>query len=314
MNETATQPEVIATPPAVITTIRRPIAIFGTTPTRMEGPIGDDSGWTRWTIGPGGKDHHNWDRLYEVHHVWPEDFKGYLGDLSRESREVWTLDPAPQLISAWRRTHKKSDEEFAKDIPGDWSSNRVIPVRQLEERFGRTWFSSSISWLFGHAIMEGATDIGLWGIDLEAGEEYLAQFYGCRFFIDLARNFGINVHLPTGCGLLREPRAYPDRYETNQALHMEKKAKFLQHHLSQMEPQYDGLRQEACRQEGRVLTLREMGASMDFIGPAEQKLLEFNAQIGQAAANIHSVRGQMDATNYYRRMYVYNSNDPEWMG
>lgn len=280
----------------------------------MEGPIADGAGWERWTIGPGGKDHHNWDRLYEVHHVWPEDFKGYLSDLSRETREVWTLDPAADLLAKWKRTHKKSDEQFAQDIPGTWATNRVIPVRQLEDRFGRTWFSSSISWLFGHAILEGATDIGLWGIDLEAGEEYLAQFYGCRFFIDLARNIGVNVHLPLGCGLLREPRAYPDRYETNQALAMERKAKFLQFHLSQMEPQFDGLRAESFRQEGRILTYRECGASMEFIGPAEQKLLDLNNQISQMSANINTLRGEISSTNYWRRMNVYNSNDPEWIG
>lgn len=53
-------------------TVRRKIAIMGTTPSRMLGPI-DDPEWDIWTIGPGGKDTHSWDRLFEVHHIWPEN-------------------------------------------------------------------------------------------------------------------------------------------------------------------------------------------------------------------------------------------------
>ena len=35
----------------------RKIAIFGTTPSRMQGPI-NEKDWEIWTIGPGGKDVH----------------------------------------------------------------------------------------------------------------------------------------------------------------------------------------------------------------------------------------------------------------
>ena len=59
------------------------IAILGTTPSRLQGPIAEDSGWEIWTIGPGGKDAHRFDRLFEVHGWWPKDFDGYLNDLSK---------------------------------------------------------------------------------------------------------------------------------------------------------------------------------------------------------------------------------------
>ena len=124
------------------------IAIFGTTPSRMEGPVQDDSGWERWTIGPGGNDAHNWERLYEVHSWWPEDFKGYLGMLSQVQapRKVYSLQPMPRLMQKWKNQHGKSDADYAKDIPGDWSANVVIDRPFLESKYGRTWFSSSISW------------------------------------------------------------------------------------------------------------------------------------------------------------------------
>ncbi len=290
------------------------IAIFGTTPSRMEGPVQDGAGWQRWTIGPGGKDAHNWERLFEVHHVWPEEFKGYLGDLSKETREVWSLAPMPQLMARWRAEHKKSDEDYAKDIPGDWSSNRVVDRQKLEEKYGRTWFSSSISWLIAQALEEGATDIGLWGIDLESGEEYIAQYFGCRYFMDLGRLVGVRFHLPTGCGLLREPRAYPDRYETTQALHMERKQKYASQMLAGVEAETEGVRAAVYRLEGRILAMREHNIAADAIAKIEGEYGQRNSDLIRSIATLNHLRGEIASTEYWRRQYVYNMHDPDRPG
>lgn len=289
------------------------IAIFGTTPSRIEGPWQDDSGWDRWTIGPGGCENHGWERLYEVHGWWPEDFKGYLNFLSKlEGREVWTMESMPILMARWKHQHKKSDEDYAKEIGGNWATNRVIPRLQLMERFGRTWFTSSISYLFAHAIHEGATDIGLWGIDLEAGEEYIAQFLGCRYFIDMSAKFlGINVHLPAGCGLLREPNPYPDRYETFFALLTQRKVEWLKRTIGGLEGEYEGTRDNLHRIEGRLLALRAAGAPEEEIAKGEDEMRVTNRRVGEIAANINTLKGEMGATEYYRRMCVYQPNDPD---
>lgn len=268
----------------------RKIAIFGTTPSRMEGPIADDSGWERWTIGPGGKDVHGWERLYEIHGVWPPEFKDYLDSLAavQPPREVWTLRPMPE-----------------------WPANKVLPRQQLLEVFQRKiWFSSSISYCLAHAILERPSDIGLWGIDLESGEEYISQFVGCAHFLDLAQHLGINVHLPLGCGLLRDPAPYPDRYETNLALTLERKFNFLNAQLQQMQPQYDSLKAEVHRHEGRVLALREGKAPAEIVTQAEQALLKLNIQLGGMAQQINTMQGEIGSTQFYRRMFVWGMVDP----
>ena len=302
------------TSPQSFVTPGRKIAIFGTTPSRMEGPFQDDSGWERWTIGPGGCEAHNWERLYEVHGWWPEDFKGYLNFLSTRGpkQEVWTMSPAAELMAKWRQQHKKSDEDYAKEITGDWSSNRVVPRDRLMEKYGRTWFTSSISYLFAHAIDEGAKDIGLWGIDLEAGEEYIAQFLGCKYFIDTAsRYLGINVHLPKGCGLLREPNPYPDRYETFFALLTQRKVEWLRVQLAQMEANYEATRDNLHRMEGRLIAMRAGGAAEEEIKKGEAEFSETGRAVGNLVANINHLKGELGATEYYRRMCVYQPNDPD---
>ena len=279
----------------------------------MLGPWRDGAGWTRWTIGPGGKDSHNWERLYEIHHVWPADFAGYLCDLSNEKREVRFLADPHKLIDKWRRTRNIPDDVMAKF--GDFASATVIPRDDLEEKYGRTWFSSSISWLQAEAIEAGATDVGMWGIDLESGEEYIAQYAGCRHFIDVCRLVGINVHLPTGCGLAREPRPYPDRYETSQALNLEAKAKYLDALIGQTGGEFEAQRAEVYRNEGRVLTLRELAAEnpvlVERVQQSERALIETNGKFAATQAKLQQLHGERGGIEFVRRLWVYNSIDPD---
>ena len=294
----------------------RKIAIFGTTPSRMEGPYQDNTGWERWTIGPGGKDAHGWERLFEAHGVWPADFVGYLNDLSlvKLPQQIVTV-PQPDnaaetwagAIARWKATHNIPDDA----IKGDWSAVVRYPREAVLAKFGRRmWFSSSIAWCIALAIEEGATDIGLWGIDLESGEEYISQFVGCAHFIDLARLAGINIHMPKGSGLLRDPAPYPDRAETHLALTFEKKHKWIGENLRRMEPEYESLKAEVHRQEGRLLTLRAVNAEQKECQEAERVLIANNTALGQLACNINQLKGELGATEFYRRMYVWGMIEP----
>lgn len=299
---------------AVDTRPEKKIAILGTTPSRMQGPIADDSGWEIWTIGPGGKDAHRWDRLFEIHGTWPWEFKDYLNDLSKVKapQEVWTMQPMGPAIERWGKMHGKTPEEVAEAVTGDWAANKVFPRQAIMDKyFRRMWFSSSIAWLIPLAIEEGATDIGFWGIDLESGEEYVSQFVGCAHFMDLARLIGINIHTPSDSGLLRDPTPYPDRYETHLALTLEKKRKWLQQNIAGMEGQYESCKAEVHRKEGGLLTLKATEADPERLKKAEEALLQVNIRLGQLAANVNQLKGELAATEFYYRLYVTGLNEPQ---
>ena len=71
------------------------------------------------------------------------------------------------------------------------------PKDEMLAEFGPYFFTSSLSWMFALAIMSGATEIGLWGVDMSASEEiYSHQRAGCHFFIHEARKRGIVVTIP----------------------------------------------------------------------------------------------------------------------
>lgn len=304
------------------------IAIFGTTPSRMEGPWQDDSGWERWTIGPGGKDVHNWERLFEVHGVWPKDFEGYLNDLSlvQPPKQIVTIPQPSNAATSWKGAIRRWHETHGlppDTIKGDWAAVVRYPREAVLSHFKRRmWFSSSISWCIALAITEGATEIGLWGIDLESGEEYISQHVGCAHLLDVAEMMGIKVTLPENCGLMRDIAPYPDRYETHLALTFEKKAKFIEATLGQMMPQFEHMRTEAQRIEGRILTLRELEAAgalsedarkayPDKMREAETALMQMTQRMAEASTQINQLKGELGATQFYRRMYVHGYTDPE---
>ncbi len=269
----------------------RKIAILGTTPSRMQAPIAEDSGWEIWTIGPGGKNHHRWDRLFEIHNTWPESFNEYIDELKavKLPQQVWTMSPLPGC-----------------------EANVVYPKDDILKKYGRRmWFSSSISYCLALAIEERPTDIGLWGIDLESGEEYISQFIGCAHFIDLAVLTGIKVHMPNACGLLRDLTPYPERYETNLALYLESKYTWLAEQLGQARPRYDSKKAEVHRNEGFVLQAREDGASDEKITELEALLLSNNIELGNMSNQVQQLQGEQAAIQHIRRMYVWGFEDPD---
>lgn len=300
----------------------RKIALLGTTPSRFQGPIKDNDDWELWTIGPGGMDAHRWDRLFEVHGTWPGDFAEYLDKLSniKPPQQVITMEPAPRLIQQWAAKHATEEEPpdaWLAKITGDWSANVVYPREMIETKYyRRMWFSSSIAWLQALAMEElmthdGPRNLGFWGIDLEAGEEYISQWTGCAHLIDLALFFGINVLMPEDCGLARDIRPYPDKFETHLALTLEKKHAWLGNAVTQTENDLEAHKAEGYRWEGKLSALQEGKAPEELIKEAQGKAEEYRQKIMQIAANLNHLRGERSATQYYRRMYVWGVTDPD---
>ena len=208
------------------------ILILGTCPSRLQAPLGDIS-WDVWTIGPGGKNSNRWNVLFEIHGngTWPEGFAEYLHELKQEKppKRIYTEESMP-----------------------DWPANKVFPKDQLYAKYGRKWFTSSISYALALALEENVTDLGVFGIDLESGEEYKSQFDGARYFLDLARLAGVNIILPKGCGLLRDPIPYPNSFETHLAQTMYSKRDYLAQIVAQKRNQHGQLAAEINHIDGEI--------------------------------------------------------------
>lgn len=93
-------------------------------------------------------------------------------------------------------------QEAYKDIP-----NAIrYPIEKVVDNIGFDYFNSSISYLMGMALLEGANKIGIWGVDMADIEptpgdpSYISEFAYQRpnmeYLIGLARGRGIEVYIP----------------------------------------------------------------------------------------------------------------------
>ncbi len=97
----------------------------------------------------------------------------------------------------------------------------VYPIDEVEAEFSSYFLQSSLSLMMAMAILEiekhrkanpghdpSQDIIGMWGVDMAAGEEYGYQRPGCQFFILEAMRRGIGVSLPPESDLMRPKPVY----------------------------------------------------------------------------------------------------------
>lgn len=164
------------------------IALIGSAPSSVQlAPYGDSS-WAIWSCSPGAWPHiKRCDAHFELHR-WekaPWFSAEYIEFMRTVPRTVLMIEPVPEI-----------------------QNSVAYPKDAMLDRFGPWFFTSTLSWMFALAIEKGATEIGLWGVDMSAEEEWAFQRSGCHYFIDLARRRGIKVTVPPESDLLQPPPLY----------------------------------------------------------------------------------------------------------
>jgi len=152
-----------------------------------------------------------------------------------ESFEVWGL--------AWRDKLKRCDRRFdmhpidntRKRVPEDyieWLNQQPQPVYVQSDVDGLkrgvvypldavvmflqgncpytngAYFASSIAYMIGLALYEGATEIHLYGVDLLDEDEWSYQRPNTEYLLGMARGMGVRVFVAEGSALLRFTHLY----------------------------------------------------------------------------------------------------------
>lgn len=63
------------------------------------------------------------------------------------------------------------------------------------------YFENSIAYQIAFAVMEGATEIGLWGVHMLGKREYIAEKPSIAYHVGLAEGRGVKVTIPDGAPL-----------------------------------------------------------------------------------------------------------------
>lgn len=165
------------------------VALIGSAPSSVQLAPWNDPTWQIWGCSPGAWPHaKRVNRWVEIHKWEPEKpwFSAeYIKFMASISGPVFMIRPVPEV-----------------------PNSIAYPKEEMVARFGPWFFGSTLSWMFAQAIAEGATEIGLWGVDMSATEEWIYQRSGCHYFIHLAKTMGIKVTTPVESDLLRPAPLY----------------------------------------------------------------------------------------------------------
>src|SRR4051812_44459825 len=83
-----------------------------------------------------------------------------------------------------------------------------LPTQELLQAFGPYFFTSSFAWMMGLAMLKGAKEIALYGIDMASRDEYIIQRPGAyHFFMEGAKR-GIKMTAPYESDIMQPPGLY----------------------------------------------------------------------------------------------------------
>lgn len=179
----------------MLDTALKKIAIIGSAPSSIHLAPYRDLEWFIFGCSPGaygvaGPYSHAW----MEGHRWEPQVPGHAG-----TGQPWF---SPEYCEFLIR--HPGDVWMSEPLPIEMRTAKPIPTEYLIEKYGPFFFTSSISWMFALALeTPGVEEIGLWGIDMAAKEEYGYQRAGCQYFITIAQQRGIKVTIPPESDILQ---------------------------------------------------------------------------------------------------------------
>lgn len=149
--------------------------------------------------------------------------------LDRNEWEIWGLNELhkqhdPALFDRWFEVHNRADLDAdtdhiaamgKMDIPvymqghyPDIAASVPFPREAVIAHFERNYFTSSIAWETAFAIMLGAEEIHIYGVDMATDTEYAAQRNCCEYWLGIAQGRGIKTYVPQTSDLLKTVGEY----------------------------------------------------------------------------------------------------------
>jgi len=187
----STPGEVPARPPRAVLHTTRKIGLVGSHTSSLKTCPWKDPSWELW----GHASSRSWyrrdmDCYFEIHkkarwhHVRKKGTK-YISWLGKNTTPIYMHERYPEAPASIRYPKERVFEEFSS-----------LPHK---------YFANTMAWMAALAIIEGATTVGLWGINYSSESEYSVQRGSAEFWLGVLAGKGINLVLPEACSLLREP-------------------------------------------------------------------------------------------------------------
>lgn len=238
----------------------RKIAIVGFTSSNQQAPWGKP-GWEIWICNNLWKFcPDKWHRLYDLHN---------LKTIQEDEEHL-------AFLSGEKQKHQSGSDVEIGNRPvvtfypqKEWKTAQLFPKEPIVEKLGR-YFTNSISWMIAHALMEGVTELHIYGVDMATGGEYAAQRPSAEFMIGIAIGMGVQVHIPEESDLLKLSAMYGA--EDDSAL--------------------------AAKVTSHEADLLKRGEGM------QQQLGALQQQVRQGELSLAKIQGALETTRYFKSVWV----------
>lgn len=130
---------------------------------------------------------------------------------------------------------------------------KIYPVEAALGIIGGPYVTSSIAWMLLQAILEGADEVALLGIDMATDTEYANQRPCIELLIGVCMGRGIKVHVPKESSLLKADFLYGI-----ESPRLDEYSEFLDDRLDKLEALKAEEKDRALITAGRVLECREL--------------------------------------------------------
>lgn len=177
------------------------VAIIGKAPSsRMMAPFSDPS-WEIWGLSNCYSFCPRLSRTFELHDLdagskrWNPEYMTWLA--SKHDFPLYVQREHPLAPHAVPFPRADVEREAQKYMPAGH----------------RPYINNTVSWLIAMAIMEGATELALYGVDMAQHgtmekSEYAHQRPSCEFWLGVAAAKGCKVHVPAESDLLKISKLY----------------------------------------------------------------------------------------------------------
>ncbi len=166
------------------------VALIGTAPSsRMMAPFADPT-WQIWGCSPGNMGVlPRVDAWFEIHGnlLWPENKhygEPYINWLKQQAFPIYM-----------------QNQEFVPNAT-------PLPKAELVKEFGPYFFTSSFAWMMALAMLKGAKEVSLYGIDMASRDEYILQRPGAYYFFEEAKRRGVKMSAPYESDIMQPPGLY----------------------------------------------------------------------------------------------------------
>jgi len=197
------------------------IAIVGCSDSKDLAPF-QDKNWQIWGVNNLFFHIPRWDKWFEIHNITKNDDGVWM---RRGSANFRGQDINAYIADLAKMTCPVMMQQHWDDIPNSTS----YPLDEIKARFGSIlgWYNKSlpegidterantrlygtntVTYMILLAIMEGATHIGVWGVDMAVDTEYHYQRPSCEFALGVAIGLGIQVYVPAEADLMKTTTLY----------------------------------------------------------------------------------------------------------